>query len=435
MVNPSGRIYSVKRPPNEGLGQGERGDGSREEDPEGLLAVPFEESKNPPIFRVLLFFAFSTFTLYSGAAYLTLNENADMSAKIGATGIGSSVKSIFGDFGSFFGLTGNGNGVQSKASSSSSDVRYDSDSERRMRAARKQATAERLGRRLSKLMGWCDQLNIGTSGKEFVGRTYTWAAESYLNLPVSKEALVPIVAINTVIFLGWRFSALKTGRNALQRFMTRNFLHAPSSGRSFTLLTSTFSHYGLLHFLFNNVALWSFGVAAFFHPAFYAGKDGKGRHTPEASIVPHIMAFFATAGVFSALLSHMVTAVRFRALAAKLGTDLAKFAIGRRGSLGASGAVYSLIVMTAIGFPEAQISLIFLPMFPISIGLGVGAMVCVDIMGALLRWKMFDHVAHLGGAAFGLFYWYYGNELWEACKLQMREVLKSKRARAIQERI
>jgi rhomboid-like protein len=116
------------------------------------------------------------------------------------------------------------------------------------------------------------------------------------------------------------------------------------------------SHYGTLHFLFNNIALWSFGVAAFFHPAFYAGKDGKGKHSAEASVVPHVMAFFATAGILSAVVSHMVTAVRFRGLAARHGVDLAKFAIGRKGSLGASGAVYSLIVMTAIAFPEAQVS-------------------------------------------------------------------------------
>jgi rhomboid-like protein len=49
-------------------------------------------------------------------------------------------------------------------------------------------------------------------------------------------------------------------------------------------------------------------------------------------------------------------------------------------------------------------------------------MVCVDVVGALLRWRMFDHVAHLGGAAFGLFYWYYGNQIREARKLRIRDL-------------
>lgn len=116
------------------------------------------------------------------------------------------------------------------------------------------------------------------------------------------------------------------------------------------------SHRGGLHFIFNNFALWSFGTAAFFHPAFYSGIDGKGKHTAEASAIPHFLAFFATAGVFSALASHLVTAVRFRATAARHGLDFAKFAIGRMGSLGSSGAVYSTIVLTAIAFPESQVS-------------------------------------------------------------------------------
>lgn len=42
----------------------------------------------------------------------------------------------------------------------------------------------------------------------------------------------------------------------------------------------------------------------------------------------------------------------------------------------------------------------------------VPALCFLDVMGLLLRWRMFDHAAHLAGAGFGLFYTIYGIPLW-----------------------
>lgn len=37
----------------------------------------------------------------------------------------------------------------------------------------------------------------------------------------------------------------------------------------------------------------------------------------------------------------------------------------------------------------------------------------IDIAGIALGWRFFDHAAHLGGAAFGLFWCYFGSQhLW-----------------------
>jgi rhomboid-like protein len=59
-------------------------------------------------------------------------------------------------------------------------------------------------------------------------------------------------------------------------------------------------------------------------------------------------------------------------------------------------------------------------MVPISIGYGVAGMVAFDIIGLLFRLKLFDHAAHLGGAAFGYFYYYNGSDIWEAVKARIR---------------
>lgn len=44
-----------------------------------------------------------------------------------------------------------------------------------------------------------------------------------------------------------------------------------------------------------------------------------------------------------------------------------------------------------------QVVLIFLPWLPINILDAFSVLVAVDVAGALLRWRTFDHLGHLGG--------------------------------------
>lgn len=61
-------------------------------------------------------------------------------------------------------------------------------------------------------------------------------------------------------------------------------------------------------------------------------------------------------------------------------------------------------------------SLIFLPFLSFPIGWGVSGMVALDMLGAARGWALFDHYAHLGGAAFGLAYFQWGQLVWENAK-------------------
>lgn len=56
-------------------------------------------------------------------------------------------------------------------------------------------------------------------------------------------------------------------------------------------------------------------------------------------------------------------------------------------SLGASGAIYGTVTLTALAFPDTQIALIFPPTWPIPIQWGVGSLVALDIVGALRGWR------------------------------------------------
>lgn len=57
-----------------------------------------------------------------------------------------------------------------------------------------------------------------------------------------------------------------------------------------------------------------------------------------------------------------------------------------RPSLGASGAIYAMVTMSALAFPDAQVMLMFLPIhMPITVG--VGGMVALDVLGIIRGWR------------------------------------------------
>ncbi|KAG6900333.1 hypothetical protein C0993_012530 [Termitomyces sp. T159_Od127] len=234
-----------------------------------------------------------------------------------------------------------------------------------------------------------------------------------------------------------------------------------------------FSHKSFLHLLANCLALEGFGSAAYLY--LVKEQDKVAPAQLEVSSTWHFLAFFVSgefqpfylllqltflaAGLFSGLVSHVVATkfmyprmvAKFSAPSVHMKADTwasavaspsasaasaAKTAISRPilPSLGASGAIYASVTLTALAFPDSQVSLIIPPSYPIDIQTGVGALVLLDIIGAARGWRLvsqylslcdlidkwkpvlrrfFDHWAHLGGAAFGAAYYYYGPELWK----------------------
>ncbi|KAN0063947.1 hypothetical protein ACQY0O_003553 [Thecaphora frezii] len=351
----------------------------------------------PSVSRALLFCTGFGLAAFTGAAYLSLRDTSEIAQEVRAH------QGPFSNWNSFFSGTA--------GSTAEQETWGPGVTEKKLLVAKKHEKAERLGARMEWFVGWCDQLGLPEGVKEVVGRSYVMVAEQYLNLPTSKEVLLPIIALNTLVFLSWR---LAPARGSMEHFLSRHFLHRPSSGRLYTMLTSTFSHRGGLHFLFNNFALWSIGGGALIY-ASHVHSDVP--IIPEASRTPQFVAFFATAGVVAATASHVVTAVRLGSLVRREGWKVARGkGLARQSSLGASGAVYAALVMSACAFPEARISLIFLPFFSVPIGLGVSGLVAFDLVGALRCWPMFDHVAHLAGALFGYLYFFYGPSVWQRIK-------------------
>lgn len=88
-------------------------------------------------------------------------------------------------------------------------------------------------------------------------------------------------------------------------------------------------------------------------------------------------------------------------------------------SLGASGAIYAVFFLGAMSYPEAQVGIIFLPFLTMPIKFAAGLMMLLDVVGIWRAWKGFNHVAHLGGALFGIGYWRWGCEGWDWLRAKM----------------
>nr|CAG4637083.1 EOG090X07NR [Ceriodaphnia reticulata] len=180
-----------------------------------------------------------------------------------------------------------------------------------------------------------------------------------------------ILLANATVLLAWRVPRLKD-------FMVTYFCSNPF-GRAvcWPMVFSTFSHYSLLHFGANMYVLHSFMNAT----AHAMGKE-------------HFLGFYLSAGVISSLASHIFkTALRSPGI-----------------SLGASGAVMGVLAYFCSQHPNALLQIAFIPGFTFTADTGLKALLCMDTVGLIMRWKLFDHAAHLGGALFGLFWSHWGQE-------------------------
>ncbi|XP_067631448.1 presenilins-associated rhomboid-like protein, mitochondrial [Eurosta solidaginis] len=193
-------------------------------------------------------------------------------------------------------------------------------------------------------------------------------------LSPGERVFMPLCALNVLVFGLWRVPSL---RNTMMTYFCSN-----PAGRAicWPMFLSTFSHYSLFHLFANMYVLHSFSNAA----VLSLGKE-------------QFLAVYLSAGVIASL-----TSILYKTLTAQSGL-----------SIGASGAIMAILAYVCAKYPDTQLSILFLPMLNFSAGAAIQVIIGVDLAGCLLGWKFFDHAAHLGGALFGLFWVYYGTELWQ----------------------
>ncbi|CAN9510855.1 unnamed protein product [Ophioblennius macclurei] len=192
------------------------------------------------------------------------------------------------------------------------------------------------------------------------------------SLSEGQRTVTGIIAANVAVFCCWRV-------RPLQSVMLRYFASNPASRtRCWPMLLSTFSHTDFLHMAVNMYVLWSFSSSA----VSMLGRE-------------QFVALYLSAGVVSSFASYLGK------------TATASFVP----SLGASGAIMTVLAAVCTKMPESKLSIIFLPMFTFTAANALKAIIAMDTAGLLLGWRFFDHAAHLGGALFGVWYILYGHEL------------------------
>lgn len=192
-------------------------------------------------------------------------------------------------------------------------------------------------------------------------------------------------------------------------------------------LTHMFMHGGLMHIFFNMFALVSFGSAL---EQFWGGKKflffyfscGIGAmllHTGVNYLLVHhgldvlVANGFDKGAIYETMnLGKYGTEWSQFMSQSSLDNMLSSFLIP---AVGASGAIYGLLVAFAFMFPNAELALMFIPM-PIKAKYFVPGILAVDLYLGLQGASLFGsgggtgvaHFAHLGGALFGyIMMWYW----------------------------
>jgi membrane associated rhomboid family serine protease len=229
-----------------------------------------------------------------------------------------------------------------------------------------------------------------------------------------KSAVNIIIAINVVMFF---FHSSYPGglNNALA-------LHFPQNEKfaAWQFISHMFMHGSLMHLLFNMYALWLFGThlekiwgkSRFLIFYFACGLGAAAIYTAINSFqFNEIYSLLTDTGLSSYDINAMIQQKSYppAVLTAEQASKL--MSIYYVPVVGASGAIYGILVAYAFIFPNNTLMLIFLP-YPIKAKYFVPALIGLDLFSGVTGISIFGggiaHFAHVGGAIIGfllMVYW------------------------------
>ncbi|HFX17666.1 MAG TPA: rhomboid family intramembrane serine protease [Flavobacteriales bacterium] len=213
------------------------------------------------------------------------------------------------------------------------------------------------------------------------------------------DTIKHLIIINIIMFLATQAMP--------QQMMNLFAMHFPLNPqfKVWQIITHMFMHANLMHIAFNMYALWAFGI-----PLYYIWGTKK------------FLIFYFAAGLGAVLLYTGVQYYTFmQDLQALQSQGISKeevFAMLNSGQvyvqfkemgaiyysvmLGASGAIYGLLVAFAFYFPNAELMLIFIP-YPIKAKYFVPLLILADLFLGItnVMHTPIAHMAHVGGALVG----------------------------------
>lgn len=236
--------------------------------------------------------------------------------------------------------------------------------------------------------------------------------------PVVKQLLI----INVIFFIG---SQLIPHEEAY-RYLSLYFIENPNF-QPWQLLTHMFMHApmpNLMHIVFNMFALYSFGSAL---EHFWGGKKFLFFYTScglgAALIHSGVNYYFFQDGISTLVNSGISKPEIMELLNKGMFNNNWPAILGKSGfenftgaylgtAVGASGAIYGLLVAFAFMFPNAELMMLFVPI-PIKAKYFVPGVLLLDLFSGVTGISLFGggniaHFAHIGGAIIGfLMMWYW----------------------------
>lgn len=232
------------------------------------------------------------------------------------------------------------------------------------------------------------------------------------------DAVKHLLIINVIFFIA---SQTQMGDQIYQWFSL--WFPKNQNFELWQLLSHMFMHGGIMHIAFNMYALYAFGTPL-------EQMWGKKK----------FLFFYISAGLGAALIHSGVNYFQFnQGLDAILSTGISKeevFNILSEGkympnwynvasqstidnflgayntpAVGASGAIYGILVAFGMMFPNTELMLIFLPV-PIKAKIFIPVLIGLDLFSGVTGYSLFGggiaHFAHVGGALFGfIMMWYW----------------------------
>ena len=230
------------------------------------------------------------------------------------------------------------------------------------------------------------------------------------------ETVKVLLIVNVIFFIGSQLIG-----EAAYDYFALWFIKNPNF-QVWQIVTHMFMHGGFMHILFNMYALWAFGgpieqmlgQKRFLFFYFSAGLGAALLHTLvnlyyyQTGIQDLMNAGLDMAQVNNFLLNGEYP----NSILDSISKDSLRDLYGAFSSpaVGASGAIYGILVAFAMMFPNVELFLLFVPV-PIKAKYFIPVLILIDLFSGVTGYSLFGqsiaHFAHLGGALFGFIMMYY----------------------------
>ncbi|WP_276166211.1 rhomboid family intramembrane serine protease [Zobellia alginiliquefaciens] len=202
----------------------------------------------------------------------------------------------------------------------------------------------------------------------------------------------------------------------------------------YQIVTHMFMHGGFMHIAFNMYALWAFGTPLeqlwgrnkFFFFYFSAGLGSALIHTGvNYFYFNEGMQALVSSGMTESNVLEIISSGQYSPdwynVASKSTIDNFLSAYNTP-AVGASGAIYGILVAFGMMFPNSELFLMFIPV-PVKAKYFIPVLIGLDLFSGVTGYSLFGqgiaHFAHIGGALFGfLMMWYwkknqFNNNRWD----------------------